>query len=347
MSAAGSALVSRAIADDPGLAATYTWASNLTLVVSDGSAVHGLGDLGCHAVLPILEAKCAFFKSVANLDAVPLAFTERDVDSIVDTLVSIRPSYGAVSIEDVSAPTCFELEQRLKETLSCPVIHNDQHGTAVAVTAALRNASRLFRRTFTGLRIVIVGAGAAGIATARMLSSFGICDLVLVDSQGIINSDRPGLTGAKLDVSRNTNPRKLRGGLADAIIGADALIGLSSARIDRNLLRRMHPQPIVLALSNPEPEVTPEDAASVGALYGSGRSESRNCVSSLLAIPGILRGAIESRAREITGAMLHAAVTGLESANSDSLSWDSLMPDLFDPKCCDHVSQAVAAAATA
>ncbi|WP_172639387.1 NAD(P)-dependent malic enzyme [Streptomyces tailanensis] len=344
VSAAGSALVSRAIAENPSYASAYTWASGLTVVVSDGSSVHGLGDLGGLAVLPILEAKCSFLATVGNLNAVPLALTARGVDAMVQTLVNLRTSFGAVSLEDVSSPRCFELEERLAEELDCPVLHNDQHGTSVAVTAALRNASRVLGREFTALRVVIVGAGAAGIATARLLRAFGVTDLVLVDTRGIVRSDRPGISGAKLEVARVTNPRGLAGGLADAMTDADALVGVSSARIGRGLLRLMGPEPIVLALANPEPEVSAEEAAWVKALYGSGRSDSPNCVSSLLAVPGILKGALAAGASRITEAMLRAAVAGIESATGQELSRERIVPDLFDPVCCEHVAGAVAAA---
>ncbi len=345
MSTQGTALVSKAIAQDPEGFARYTWARELVVVVSDGSAVLGLGDLGPHASLPVLEAKCAFLKMFADIDAVPLIFGDTGVDGIVDALVALRPSFGAVSIEDVRAPRCFELERRLRAALDCPVMHNDQHGTAVAVTAALRNAATLRGQDLASMRVVIVGAGAAGSATARLVASAGVSDLVVVDTKGIIHPDRHGLLGVKRELSRLGNPRDLTGGLAEALDGADVLIGLSSTKIPEALLRTMNRDPVILALANPEPEVSADAARAVGALHATGRASDPNCVTNLLAIPGIFRGAFSAGSREITDAMLHAAVDGLVQAGSSGLDAGHLVPDLMDPTTHQHVINAVRAAA--
>ncbi|MGE7386048.1 NAD(P)-dependent malic enzyme [Streptomyces sp. NPDC004126] len=345
LSTPGTALVSSAIQRDPQLSEQYTWAPRLVAVVSDGSAVLGLGDVGPRACLPVLETKCAFFKELAGLDAIPLVFSDRRIDAIVAALAALRPSFGAVSIEDVAAPGCFELERRLRDALDCPVMHNDQHGTAVAVVAALRNAALLTGRDFAAMRVVILGAGAAGIATARLLATAGLPDLTLVDTRGIVGARRRDLDDAKREATAYTNPRALTGGLEEALAGADALVGLSRATVAGSLLASMRPEPIVLSLANPVPEVLPEAACSVGALYATGRATAPNCVTNLLAVPGIFHGALSAGAEQITPAMLLAAVDGLVSASLPTLDAGHLMPDVLDPAVLAHVSAAVGAAA--
>ena len=308
-------------------------------------SVLGLGDLGPRASLPVLEAKCAFLKRIAGIDAIPLVFAQRDTDSIVHALTALEPSFGAVSLEDVCAPRCFELEQRLQAALGCPVLHNDQHGTAVAVTAAVRNAATVLGRSFTAQRVVIVGAGAAGLATARLLYSSGVSDLVLVDRSGVIFRGRPGLAGAKRDISLLTNPRGVRGALADALDGADVLIGLSAGRIGDAPLARMNPAPVILALANPEPEVSAEQAKAVGALYGTGNAGAPNCVSNLMVVPGVFRGAFAAGSRVISRSMIAAAVEGLVRASEQGLSPLRLLPEVLDPAVCAYVSEAVEKAA--
>jgi len=345
LSTPGTALVSSAIHRDPQLFERYTWAPRLVAVVSDGSAVLGLGDVGPRACLPVLETKCAFFKRIADLDAIPLVFSDRRIDAIVAALAALRPSFGAVSIEDVAAPGCFELERRLRGALDCPVMHNDQHGTAVAVVAALRNAALLTGRDFAAMRVVILGAGAAGIATARLLATAGLPDLTLVDTRGIVGARRRDLNAAKREATTYTNPRGLTGSLEDALRGADALVGLSRATVAGTLLAGMRPEPIILSLANPVPEVLQEAARSVGAVYATGRATAPNCVTNLLTVPGIFHGALSAGAAQITPEMLLAAVDGLVRASLPMLDADHLVPDVLDPAVFSHISAAVGAAA--
>ncbi|MFJ4504453.1 NADP-dependent malic enzyme [Streptomyces sp. NPDC088864] len=339
------ALVSAAIRQDPRLFEHYSWSPRLVAVVSDGSAVLGLGDVGPRACLPVLETKCAFLKRIADLDAIPLVFSDRRIEAIVAALAALRPSFGAVSIEDVAAPGCFELERRLRGALDCPVMHNDQHGTAVAVVAALRNAALLTGRTFATMRVVILGAGAAGIATGRLLARAGLSDLTLVDTQGIVGAGRRDLTAAKREATTYTNPRGLTGSLADALRGADVLVGLSRATVAGTLLAGMRPEPIILSLANPIPEVPQEAARSVGALYGTGLATAPNCVTNLLTVPGIFHGALNAGATQITPEMLLAAVDGLVRASLPMLDTEHLVPDVLDPAVFSHISVAVGAAA--
>ncbi|MDX3339689.1 NAD-dependent malic enzyme [Streptomyces sp. ME02-6979.5a] len=346
LSTPGTALVSSAIHRDPRLFEHYSWAPRLVAVVSDGSAVLGLGDVGPRACLPVLETKCAFFKRIADLDAIPLVFSDRRIDAIVAALAALRPSFGAVSIEDVAAPGCFELERRLRRALDCPVMHNDQHGTAVAVVAALRNAALLTGRDFAAMRVVILGAGAAGIATARLLATAGLPDLTLVDTHGIVSAQRRNLTAAKREATTYTNLRGLTGGLEDALRDADALVGLSRATVAGTLLAGMCPKPIILSLANPVPEVAQEAARSVGAVYATGLATAPNCVTNLLSVPGIFHGALNAGAAQITPEMLLAAVDGLVQASLPMLDADHLVPDTLDPAVFSHISAAVGAAAT-
>src|SRR5690606_34044668 len=267
----GVAKVSRAIEQEPALAKRYTWADRLVAVVSDGSAVLGLGDIGASASLPVMEGKSVLFKTFAGLDSIPLVLETSGVDEIVETLVRLRPSFGAVNLEDVSAPRCFELEAKLKDALDCPVMHDDQHGTAIVVLAALRGANLVTGRDIGDQRVVISGAGAAGVECTKILQAAGVGDVTVLDSRGIIHEGRDNLNDVKRDLAATTNKAGLRGGLADAMAGADVFIGLSSATIDENLLATMAPEPIVFALSNPDPEVHPETAAKYAAVVATGR----------------------------------------------------------------------------
>jgi malate dehydrogenase (oxaloacetate-decarboxylating) len=338
----GVAEVSRAIAADPGLAARYTWTNRLVAVVSDGTAVLGLGDIGPRAALPVMEGKSALFKAFAGLDSIPLVLDTTDVDEIVETLVRLRPSFGAVNLEDVSAPRCFELERRLVEALDCPVMHDDQHGTAIVLLAALRGAAAVQGRGLDGLRVVVSGAGAAGVACARILLAAGVRDVVVLDSRGVLDAGRGG---EKASVAAVTNPRGVTGGLAEALDGADVFVGLSSAKLPEELLARMAPDAIVFALSNPDPEIHPDVAGRHAAIVATGRSDFPNQINNVLAFPGVFRGALDAGARRITDAMKLAAAEAIFSVASAELSADAIVPSPFDPRVAPAVSSAVAAAA--
>ncbi|KAA1019327.1 NADP-dependent malic enzyme [Pseudonocardia sp. EV170527-09] len=338
----GVADVCRAIADDASLAARYTWAHRLVAVVSDGTAVLGLGDIGPRASLPVMEGKSALFKSFAGLDSIPLVLDTTDVDEIVETLVRLRPTFGAVNLEDVAAPRCFELERRLVEALDCPVMHDDQHGTAVVLLAAVDGACRVQDRSLSDLRIVISGAGAAGIACARILLTAGASDVVLLDSRGVVDAGRGGEKAALAAV---TNPRGVTGGVAEALAGADVFVGLSSATLPEELLATMAPEGMVFALSNPDPEVHPEVAARHAAIVATGRSDFPNQINNVLAFPGIFRGALDAHARRITDDMKIAAARAIADVVADELSPQKIVPGPFDPRVAPAVAAAVARAA--
>jgi malate dehydrogenase (oxaloacetate-decarboxylating) len=341
----GVAQVSRAIHADPSLAARYTWTQRLVAVVSDGTAVLGLGDIGPRAALPVMEGKSALFKTFGGLDSIPLVLDTTDVDEIVETLVRLRPSFGAVNLEDVSAPRCFELERRLIEALDCPVMHDDQHGTAIVLLAALRGACAVAGRDLACLRIVISGAGAAGVACARILLAAGATDVVVLDSRGVLVPGRAGVTGEKAALAAVTNPRRVTGGPADALEGADVFVGLSCARLPEELLATMAPGGFVFALSNPDPEVHPDVAARYAAIVATGRSDFPNQINNVLAFPGVFRGALDAGARRITEAMKLAAAEAIFSVVADDLAPHRIVPSPFDPRVAPAVAAAVAAAA--
>jgi malate dehydrogenase (oxaloacetate-decarboxylating) len=343
----GVAKVSRAIADDAALAARYTWAHRLVAVVSDGSAVLGLGNIGPSAALPVMEGKAALFKTFGGLDSIPLVLNTNDIDEIVETLVRLRPSFGAVNLEDVAAPRCFELEARLIEALDCPVMHDDQHGTAIVVLAALRGAVAALHRELSPLRIVISGAGAAGVACAKILLAAGAADVTVVDSKGIIRAGREGLNTVKAELAKVINPRGLTGGLVEALRGADVLIGLSSSNIPEELVATMAPEAIVFALSNPDPEIHPDVAAKHAAVVATGRSDFPNQINNVLAFPGVFRGALDSGARRITEGMKLAAAVAIAGVASDDLAIDRIVPSALDPRVAPAVAEAVARAALA
>jgi malate dehydrogenase (oxaloacetate-decarboxylating) len=340
----GVAEVSRAIAAEPELAARYTWTSRLVAVVSDGTAVLGLGDIGPRAALPVMEGKSALFKTFGGLDSIPLVLDTTDVDEIVETLVRLRPSFGAVNLEDVSAPRCFELERRLIEALDCPVMHDDQHGTAIVLLAALRGAAAVQGRALAPLRVVISGAGAAGVACARILLAAGVADVTVLDSRGIVVAGRAGVTGEKALLAAETNPRGLTGGPAEALAGADVFVGLSCATLPEELLATMAPEGMVFALSNPDPEVHPEVAARYAAIVATGRSDFPNQINNVLAFPGVFRGALDAGARRITEAMKLAAADAIFAVASEDLAADRIVPSPFDPRVAPAVSRAVAEA---
>ena len=338
----GVAQVSRAIAAEPALARRYTWADRLVAVVSDGTAVLGLGDIGPRAALPVMEGKSALFKAFGGLDSIPIVLDTTDVDEIVETLVRLRPSFGAVNLEDVAAPRCFELERRLVEALDCPVMHDDQHGTAIVLLAALSGACAVQGRPVEGLRVVVSGAGAAGVACARILLGAGVRDIVVLDSRGVIDAARGGEKAALAAVS---NPRAVTGGIAEALAGADVFVGLSGGTLPEELLALMAPEAIVFALSNPDPEVHPDVARRHAAIVATGRSDFPNQINNVLAFPGVFRGALDAGARRITERMKIAAADAIFAVARDDLGPDRIVPSPFDPRVAPAVSAAVAAVA--
>jgi malate dehydrogenase (oxaloacetate-decarboxylating) len=336
----GVAQVSRAIAADPALARRYTWADRLVAVVSDGTAVLGLGDIGPRAALPVMEGKSALFKAFGGLNSIPIVLDTTDVDEIVETLVRLRPSFGAVNLEDVAAPRCFELERRLIEALDCPVMHDDQHGTAIVLLAALRGACAVQGRPVDGLRVVVSGAGAAGVACARILLGAGVRDIVVLDSRGVLDAGRGGEKAALAAVS---NPRGVTGGIADAMAGADAFVGLSGCALPEEMLSLMAAESIVFALSNPDPEVHPDIARRHAAIVATGRSDFPNQINNVLAFPGVFRGALDAGARRITEPMKIAAADAIFAVAQDDLGPNHIVPSPFDPRVAPAVSAAVAA----
>ena len=340
----GVAQVSRAIATDHTLAAKYTWANRLVAVVSDGTAVLGLGDIGPAASLPVMEGKSALFKSFGGLNSIPIVLDTKDPDEIVETLIRLRPTFGAVNLEDISAPRCFEIERRVIEALDCPVMHDDQHGTAIVVLAALLGATKVLERDIHALRVVISGAGAAGVACANILLNKGISDVVVLDSQGIVHSGRDNLNSFKAELAGRTNPRKLTGGVAEALQGADVFLGVSAGVVPEELIATMAPDSIVFALSNPDPEIHPDAARKYAAVVATGRSDFPNQINNVLAFPGVFRGALDAGARRITEKMKVAAAEAIFSVVGDDLAVDHIVPSALDPRVGPAVAAAVAAA---
>jgi malate dehydrogenase (oxaloacetate-decarboxylating) len=340
----GVAQVSRAIAADKTLAAKYTWANRLVAVVSDGSAVLGLGDIGAAASLPVMEGKSALFKAFAGLDSIPIVLDTNDPDEIVETLVRLRPTFGAVNLEDISAPRCFEIERRVIEALDCPVMHDDQHGTAIVVLAALHGAAKALDRDMHSLRVVISGAGAAGVACANILLAKGIADVTVLDSKGIIHSGRDDLNPFKAELAGRTNPAGRTGGVAEALDGADMFLGLSAGLVPEEIIATMAPGGIVFALSNPDPEIHPDAARKYAAVVATGRSDFPNQINNVLAFPGVFRGALDAGARRITEKMKVAAAEAIFSVVGDDLAVDHIVPSALDPRVAPAVAAAVAAA---
>ena len=341
----GVAQVSRAIAADHSLAARYTWAHRLVAVVSDGSAVLGLGDIGPSASLPVMEGKSALFKTFAGLDSIPIVLATKDPDEIVDILVKLRPTFGAVNLEDISAPRCFEIERRVIEALDCPVMHDDQHGTAIVVLAALLGATAVLDRPMSSLKMVISGAGAAGVACANILQEAGLSDITVVDSKGIVHSGRDDLNSVKAELAARTNPRGLTGGVAEALAGADVFLGVSAGKVPEESIASMAPNSIVFACSNPDPEIHPEVAKRYAAIVATGRSDFPNQINNVLAFPGVFRGALDAGARRITEKMKVAAAEAIFSVVGDDLAADHIVPSPLDPRVGPAVAAAVAAVA--
>jgi malate dehydrogenase (oxaloacetate-decarboxylating) len=340
----GVARVCSAIAEDPSKAFEYTIKHNTVAVVSDGSAVLGLGDIGPEAAMPVMEGKAALFKAFGGVDAFPICLDTKDPDEIVDIVKAIAPGFGGINLEDISSPRCFEIEERLVNELDIPVFHDDQHGTAIVVLAALINACRLTGRRIEDLNATMVGAGAAGIAVARILMNAGIKSIVACDRSGAIHSGRDGLNSEKQWLADHTNAEGRQGSLVDVLEGADLFIGLSGPGvIQASDLARMNNDPFVFAMANPTPEVKPEDAAKYVSVMATGRSDYPNQINNVLAFPGIFRGAFDVRAPKITEEMKMAAAEGIASVVSDEeLREDYIIPSVFNDDVCPAVSRAVA-----
>ncbi|BDE00618.1 malate dehydrogenase [Mycolicibacterium fortuitum subsp. fortuitum] len=341
----GVAQVSRAIATDHTLAAKYTWANRLVAVVSDGTAVLGLGDIGPAASLPVMEGKSALFKSFGGLNSIPIVLDTKDPDEIVETLIRLRPTFGAVNLEDISAPRLLEIERRGIEALDWALKLDDHHGTAIEVLGAFLGATTVLERDIHALKVVISGAGAAGVACANILLNKGITDVVVLDSQGIVHAGRDNLNSFKAELAGRTNPRKLTGGVAEALEGADVFLGVSAGVVPEELIATMAPDSIVFALSNPDPEIHPDAARKYAAVVATGRSDFPNQINNVLAFPGVFRGALDAGARRITEKMKVAAAEAIFSVVGEDLAVDHIVPSALDPRVGPAVAAAVAAAA--
>ena len=338
----GVARVCSAIADEPALRHDYTWVSRVVAVVTDGTAVLGLGDIGPSAAMPVMEGKALLFKEFAGVDAVPICLDCTDVDGLVETVTRLAPSFGGINLEDISAPRCFEIEDRLRATLDIPVFHDDQHGTAIVVLAALRNAIRITGRALGDLRAVVAGAGASGVAVSRILLSAGIGDIAVSDSKGMIYAGRDGLNPVKQALAGQTNSGGLTGSTEEALRGADVFVGLSGSTVSEQAIASMADDAIVFALSNPTPEVHPDIAGRHARVVATGRSDFPNQINNVLAFPGIFRGALDVRAHSITEGMKLAAAEALADVVGDALSEDYVIPSPFDDRVAPAVIRAVA-----
>ena len=337
----------RKIAENPSDAYKYTMKANTVAVVSDGSAVLGLGNIGPAAAMPVMEGKCALFKTFGGVNAVPLCLDTQDVDEIVETVKRLAPSFGGVNLEDISAPRCFEIERRLIDELDIPVFHDDQHGTAIVVLSGVINALRLTGKQKETCRVVVNGAGSAGIAIAKLLLNYGFRNLILCDKCGIINSRSEGINEAQRAMLATTNLDDEEGALADAMRGADIFVGVSAPGIvSADMVKSMNSDAILFAMANPTPEIFPDVARAAGArVVGTGRSDFPNQINNVVAFPGIFKGALESRAARITKQMKLAAAEALAAlVSDDELSEDFIMPEPFDPRAVEAVAAAVAGA---
>ena len=342
----GVARVCEAIAADPGLTRHYTWVPNTVAVVTDGTAVLGLGDIGPAAAMPVMEGKAVLFKQFGGVDAIPICLDTTDVEEIIETVARLAPSFGGINLEDISAPRCFEIEERLKDRLDIPVFHDDQHGTAVVALAALTNALALTGREPGATRVVISGAGAAGVAIAKILLEAGISDIAVTDRKGVVHSGRSDLTPVKRELAALTADRTGRSGsLAEALDGADVYLGVSGGTVPEEDVARMAADAIIFAMANPHPEVHPEVAHRHARVVATGRSDFPNQINNVLAFPGIFRGAIDAHATAITENMKLAAADALAALVGDEVSEDYVIPSPFDDRVGPAVSAAVARAA--
>lgn len=344
----GVAAPCREIADDIRKVYDYTRKGNLVAVVTDGSAVLGLGNIGPEAGMPVMEGKCVLFKNFAGIDAFPICLDTNDVDEIVRTVKNIAPTFGGINLEDISAPRCFEIERRLQQELDIPVFHDDQHGTAIVVSAGIKNALRVVRKRIDEISIVINGAGSAGIAICKMLINIGAKNIILVDKLGAICENMNGLNPEQERMSKVTNPEKKTGSLEEVMQGADVFVGVSAPNIvTPDMVRSMAEEPIVFAMANPVPEIMPEDAKKGGArVVGTGRSDYPNQINNVIAFPGIFRGALDAMASSITEEMKIAACNAISGlVSDDELSEEYILPKAFDERVAGAVAKAVAEAA--
>ncbi len=344
----GVARVCKAIFDDPDAAFALTIRRNTVAVVSDGSAVLGMGNLGARAALPVMEGKALLFKEFAGVDAFPICLDTQDPAEIVAIVKAIAPNFGGINLEDISAPRCVDIEQRLAEELDIPVFHDDQHGTAIVVLAALINALKVVRKPAEEVRVVINGAGAAGAAIARLLPTIDIRDFIVCDRNGAIHRDRTDLNPLKRIIASHSNPERMMGSLSDVLPGADVFIGVSSrGALEVADVKRMAPEPIVFALASPDPEITPEEAGNHASVMATGRSDYPNQINNVLCFPGFFRGLLDARARGVNEAMKVAAAVAIAGIIPDQdLHADYIVPSVFDRRVSGAVAKAVAEVAT-
>ncbi|MCA1038833.1 NAD-dependent malic enzyme [Bacillus infantis] len=339
----------KAIYDKPETVYEYTMKGNMVAVVSDGTAVLGLGNIGPEAALPVMEGKAVLFKSFAGVDAFPICLNTTDIDKIVETVKLLEPTFGGVNLEDIAAPNCFVIEERLKKETNIPIFHDDQHGTAIVTVAGMVNALKLAGKKMNEVKVVANGAGAAGIAIIKLLYSYGVRDIIMCDTKGAIYEGRPqGMNDIKNEVAKYTNRDNKQGSLADVIVDADVFIGVSvEGALTADMVRTMKQDPIIFAMANPNPEIMPEEAKEAGAMVvGTGRSDFPNQVNNVLAFPGIFRGALDVRATHINEKMKVAAVEAIASlVSTEELTADYVIPGPFDPRVAPAVAAAVARAA--
>ncbi|HEX3899225.1 MAG TPA: NADP-dependent malic enzyme [Mycobacteriales bacterium] len=343
----GVAEVCLAIEAEPDLVNDYTWKNTVVAVVTDGTAVLGLGDIGPEASLPVMEGKALLFKQFGGVNSVPIALATKDVEEIIETVIRLAPSFGGINLEDISAPRCFEIEDRLKAALDIPVFHDDQHGTAIVALAAMKNAARLTGRSLADLRAVVSGAGAAGVAVTKILLEAGIGDIAIADSKGIVHNGREDLTPIKRAMAEITNKGGYTSSIEDAMVGADVYIGLSAGKVDETDVAKLAPEAMIFAMANPDPEIHPDVAKHYARVVATGRSDFANQINNVLAFPGVFRGALDVRASAITEGMKLAAANALCDVVGDDVAEEYVIPSVFDPRVGPAVAAAVAECARA
>ncbi len=334
----------KVIAENKDAAYTYTWKSNTVAVVSDGSAVLGLGNIGPYAAMPVMEGKAVLFKEFGGVNAVPICLDTQDTEEIIRAVTYLAPGFGGINLEDISAPRCFEIEERLKQILDIPVFHDDQHGTAIVVLAGIINALKVVKKQAVDCKVVVNGAGSAGVAITKLLLKYGFSNVIMCDKAGILSKTSEGLNWMQENMVKITNPRQETGSLADAMRGTDIFVGVSAPNIvTPDMVKTMNPDAILFAMANPVPEIMPDLARAAGArIVGTGRSDFPNQINNVVAFPGIFKGALEGRAKQITEEMKLAAAKAIASlVSEDKLNEDYIMPEAFDPTVAKVVAQAV------